>query len=741
MSPREVALRTSPLGLALAFLLCSWLALPLSVTATFYQASVTMVVLLLVRASRIPRVDRVGALALAAAAAFWGTGSLIGVYITNVDNEFLFNFGYLAFYPFALLGYARLLGRRNRLHFADFITATMVGLGSASVIATWWVYLVEGRPRVGLDQFINLVYPIADILVISYIIAIGVLLPRVLTPRALLVLGGMLVFIIFDLIYVSRMAAGTYTPFGPIDVGWLIGFMLIAEAPYRFMEERHVQSSKGWAEVGISILALSILLADTFDLAEFAWYTQLPAALTLLLAFIRLLVAVQQSRRLADEQILARTDELTGLANRRRFVTTLTTAQEEWRAQGKFGAVLLLDLDGFKEVNDTLGHQTGDELLRMVATRLQDAVPRQALLARLGGDEFGVIVLSETDDTYALTLAAALRTALDEPLEISGVRLRVDASIGIALAPEHGTSTSDLLRHADVAMYRAKRARAGAVIFDPVVDTVDSDRLGLAEELREAVAHGQLVLHYQPKIDLVSDACVELEALVRWQHPRLGLLGATEFLPIAERTGLIVEISEYVMAEAIRQVVEWRTSGLDVSVAININAAQIENLELVELLLTLLNRAALAPDAVILEITEEVLVRDPAAARAVINAMDQHGIRVAIDDFGTGYSSLSYLQHLPVHELKLDRTFVADLGSADLEASTRARAVAKSVIDLARSLGMTSAAEGIERREQLEVLNSIGCDSAQGFLFAPPMSAVSVSVWLTSRLLRSSAVG
>jgi len=741
MSPTEVALRTSPAALAAAFLIASWLGLPLGLLATIYQGSVLMVVMLLIRATRVPRVDRIGALALAAAAFVWGAGSLIGLYVTSVGNEFIYHAGYLAFYPLALLGYARLLGRRSRLHVGEFVTALMVGLGSAAVIATFWVYLVEGRSRIGLSSFIDLVYPIADILIISYVLAIGVLLPRMLTPRALLVVSGMIVFAIFDLLYVTRMADGSYAPFGLVDVGWLIGFILIAEAPYRFMEERQHRVSRGWAEVSVSTLALTILLADTFDLADFAWYTQLPAALTLLLAFIRLLIAVQQSRRLADEQILARTDELTGLPNRRRFVTTLAAAHEEWRERGAFGAVMLLDLDGFKEVNDTLGHQTGDELLRLIATRLQEAMPRQTLLARLGGDEFGVILLSDVDRPYVLTLAAALRSALEDPLEISGVRLRVEASMGIAMAPEHGGSTSDLLRHADVAMYRAKRSRLGAVIFDPALDTVDSDRLGLAEELRDAVTHGQLVLHYQPKIDLLTDSCMELEALVRWQHPRLGLLGATEFLPVAERTGLMIDISEYVMAEAIRQLVEWRASGLDVSVAININAAQIENLELVELLINLLQRANLEPDAVILEITEQALVRDPAAARRVINAMDQHGIRVAIDDFGTGYSSLSYLQHLPVHELKLDRTFVADLGSEDAEAASRARAVAKSVIDLARSLGMTSSAEGIERREQLEVVASIGCDTAQGFLFAPPMSAVSVSLWLASRRRETSAAG
>ena len=220
------------------------------------------------------------------------------------------------------------------MHLGEFVTASMVAIGSASVIATLYVYISGGSESLALGEFLDLVYPVADILLISYALGVGVLLPRVLTPRALLLLSGTVVFVIFDLIYVNRSVNGTYDSFGPIDGGWLLGFILIAEAPYRFMEARQQRVPRGLVEVGVSMLALLILLADTFDVADFAWYTQLPATVTLLLAFIRLLIALQQSRRLADEQVLARTDELTGLPNRRRFVTSLATAQDQWRASG-----------------------------------------------------------------------------------------------------------------------------------------------------------------------------------------------------------------------------------------------------------------------------------------------------------------------------------------------------------------------------------------------------------------------
>jgi diguanylate cyclase len=733
VTPAELTLRATPLTLAAAYAL----TLPLDLfwlSATTYQASVFAAALLMWRGSFLPRVDRVGAWSLALATLLWGIGSTLSLLFgLNSVGASLSHIGYLAFYPLALLGFSRLLVRRTRLQFGELLNALIVGLGSAAVLATAFVYLVERPATIDAGAFINHFYPVGDILLISYALGVGVLISRVLTPRALFLMTGMVAFALFDIIYLRQMLAGAYVPLELLDAGWLIGFLLLAEAPFRFMEERQPRISRGWSEVIVSIMALSILLADTFDLAKFRWYTQLPAALTLLLAFLRLFLALQQSRKLVDEQHLARTDELTGLPNRRRFVATLASSQDAWRATGEYGAVMLLDLNGFKEVNDTLGHQAGDDLLRLVSARLQDATPRNALLARLGGDEFGLILHGEADETYVLIVAAALQAALDSPIEIPGARLRVETSIGIALAPTHGTTTSDLLRHADVAMYRSKRTRSVAVIFDPAVDTIDGDRLGLAEELREALDRRELVLNYQPKIDLATNSCMELEALIRWQHPRLGLLGASEFLPLAERTGLIADITSYVVAEAVRQVAEWRLAGLDVSVAINVNAAQLEGIELVDYLLTLLDEASLSTEAIILEITEEVLVRDPAAARAVITHMDRHGIRVSIDDFGTGYSSLSYLQHLPAHELKLDRAFVADLGSNDVDAATRARAVAKSVIDLATSLGMASSAEGVERREQLEVLTSIDCDSAQGFLFAPPMSAVSASVWLASR--------
>jgi diguanylate cyclase len=733
VTPAELALRATPLALAAGYLLTLsfdrfWLS------ALTYQGSVFAAAFLMWRGSFLPRVDRVGAWALALATALWGFGSALSLLFTPGSlGASLSHIGYLAFYPFALLGFSRLLVRRSRLQLGELLNALIVGLGSAAVLATGLVYLVEQRATIDAGSFINHFYPVGDVLLISYALGVGMLVSRVLTPRALFLMSGMVLFALFDIVYLRQMLAGEYLPLGLLDFGWLLGFLLLAEAPYRFMEERQPRISQGWSEIVVSLLALAILLADTFDLAQFRWYTQLPAALTLLIAFLRLFLALQQSRKLADEQHLARTDELTGLPNRRRFVATLAASQDAWRATGEYGAVMLLDLNGFKDVNDTLGHQAGDDLLRLVSARLQDATPRNALLARLGGDEFGLILHGEADETYSLIVAAALQAALDSPIEIPGARLRVETSIGIALAPAHGTNTSDLLRHADVAMYRSKRTRSVAVIFDPAVDTIDADRLGLAEELREALDRRELVLNYQPKIDLASNSCMELEALIRWQHPRLGLLGASEFLPLAERTGLIADMTSYVVAEAVRQVAEWRTAGLDVSVAINVNAAQLEGIELVDYLLTLLDAASLSPEAIILEITEEVLVRDPAAARAVITHMDRHGIRVSIDDFGTGYSSLSYLQHLPAHELKLDRAFVADLGSEDVDAATRARAVAKSVIDLATSLGMASSAEGVERREQLEVLMSIDCDSAQGFLFAPPMSAVSASVWLASR--------
>lgn len=702
-----------------------------------YNAGLLAAAFIAFKARQEPRVDSIGALALSLAIFSWAIGSIgatLAVHLISGPFSSLTtqNAFYLLIYPLGIIAINRLLSRRAAFSWQEALNAIIVGLGIASVITAIGIEILNFR--VSSENFIDSIFPVGDLVLISYILASWLMLPKRNSPRAVLLALGVVTFVLVDFYYLRSVFEGTYVAFRWPDVGWLIGFALVAEAPWRFSEERQSQDRGAPVELVAAVAALAILSLELFGVGELPWYALTPAIATVIFAFIRLAFALQQSQRLLDEQLLARTDELTGLANRRRFVNSTAEAVEQWQSSGIYGSLLLLDLDGFKEVNDTLGHQTGDELLRNIASRLQGSLPRNSLLARLGGDEFGLILFNTSDAAGALTVAGALRAALAQPIEMAGVRLRADASIGIALAPDHGMTVSDLLRHADVAMYRAKRNQLGAAIFDPAEDTLDGERLNLAEELADAVRHDQLSVYYQPKIDLLTGRVDDFEALLRWQHPRLGLLTPPDFMDIAARTGIIVDITRLVLKKVGEQLEEWRSAGLDVTVAVNITARELEGVEIVQAVQELITTRRLTPDALVLEITEELLVKDAEYARTVITALDRIGVRVAIDDFGTGYSSLSYLQHLPVHELKLDKAFVAQLGGRDAEAAGRARAVAKSVIDLGRSLGMQTSAEGVEQEDQLAALRAIGCDTAQGFLFAPPLTAVSATLWLATKV-------
>ncbi|MCU0314349.1 MAG: EAL domain-containing protein [Solirubrobacteraceae bacterium] len=432
-------------------------------------------------------------------------------------------------------------------------------------------------------------------------------------------------------------------------------------------------------------------------------------------------------RRQADEHLhRALHDELTGLPNRRHLFDRLAAEIEHGGGNGF--SLLLLDLDRFKEVNDVLGHHSGDELLRLVAERFAATIRGDDLLARLGGDEFAVLVAGGDGPDPGLEVARRLGAALEGEFVLSGVPIHVEASIGLARHPEDGADATALMRCADSAMYAAKELSTELERFDDRRDRHSPTRLQRLGELRRALGRDELVLHYQPKLELSTGAVRGVEALVRWEHPEHGLLAPAEFVPLAEQTGLIKPLTAWVLRTALERVRAWSAEGHELAVAVNVSERSLLDPAFPDEVDRLLRAARLDPGRLELEITEGTIMADPARAATVLGRLDLLGVRLSIDDFGTGYSSLSRLRRLPIHEIKIDRSF-----SADLEGSERDLAIMRSTIELGHNLGCSVVAEGLETAGALERVAALGCDSAQGFHIARPLDDAALRAWLCAR--------
>jgi diguanylate cyclase (GGDEF)-like protein len=433
-----------------------------------------------------------------------------------------------------------------------------------------------------------------------------------------------------------------------------------------------------------------------------------------------------QNARLVDQlRHEALHDSLTGLANRVLFQQRLADLLARRRPNDGRVAVMLIDLDRFKEINDTLGHSTGDLLLEEIATRLRHGVPDRVTVARLGGDEFAVLDPSEEETGAAVALARSLREALGRPFTYEDLRLEVSASIGLAVSPDTGRDATTLLRRADVAMYAAKNSATGVAAYGEDLDEHSPRKLALVSELRTVIDDGGLELHYQPKADLATGAIVGVEALVRWAHRDEGLISPDEFIPLAERTGLIGPLTDFVLRQALAQCRLWRASGRNLSVAVNLSARSLLDVDLAGDIARALAQARVDPSQLVLEITETSLMSDARHVMSVLNRLAAMGLTLAIDDFGTGYSSLSYLKRLPVNEVKIDKSFVLNMHNDDNDA-----VIVRSIVDLARNLGLRVVAEGVETVEAWDTLRDIGCDLAQGYVLSRPLPADRLTAWL-----------
>jgi diguanylate cyclase (GGDEF)-like protein/PAS domain S-box-containing protein len=430
------------------------------------------------------------------------------------------------------------------------------------------------------------------------------------------------------------------------------------------------------------------------------------------------------SERLALEERLkhqALHDALTGLPNRALFDDRLRQAIHTTNRERASFALLLMDLDRFKEINDTFGHRYGDLVLQELAIRLQTVLRESDTVARLGGDEFGMI-LPATDEQGAALVTDKLFAILREPFDIDGQSLDIEGSIGITLYPDHGEEATVLLSRADVAMYVAKRAHEGHAFYTAEDDQYSPTKLILVGELRQAIERNELVLHYQPKVNVRTGRQDGVEALVRWQHPRRGLLTPDRFVPMAEHTGLIKPLNLWVLNEALRQCREWHDAGLEMHVAANLSARNLHDPQLPETIGKLLQKWRVRPEWFSLEITESAVMADPRRAIEVLQRLRDMHVCIVIDDFGVGYSSLSYLARLPADELKIDKSFVLDMND-----NSDGRFIARSVIDLGHNLGLRVVAEGVENKESWDLLAGLGCDVAQGYYIGRPASAAEVA--------------
>jgi diguanylate cyclase (GGDEF)-like protein len=438
------------------------------------------------------------------------------------------------------------------------------------------------------------------------------------------------------------------------------------------------------------------------------------AGLYVLLALVSWYTTRSLRRHAAERDHASLHDGLTGLPNREWFLSTADKAVERGH-RGETGAIVLVDLDRFKEVNDTLGHHAGDELLRIVGHRLVESLRTDDSVARLGGDEFGLVLPQATDQPNILALLTRVREELAADIVLDSTSISVEASFGVAFYPQDAGTVEELLKCADAAMYQGKRGASGIVFYNPADAPPPTHSLTVQRELRQALDRDELLLHYQPKIDLVTGAICGVEALVRWAHPQRGLLAPAEFLPTAEQSGLIEPLTAWVIRRALRDHANWTSAGISWTVAVNVSAHNLESPTFPTSVVAALTELNVSCDQLHLEVTETAMALDAKVAARALEALAALGIAIAIDDFGIGYTSLFQLRTLAVSEVKIDRAFVAGV-----ESNEQDRAIVRSIIDLGHSLGFLVTAEGVESRSVADWLTGAGCDHAQGYYFARP---------------------
>ncbi|MEA2451219.1 MAG: diguanylate cyclase [Thermoleophilaceae bacterium] len=635
---------------------------------------------------------------------------------------------YVAFYPAAYVGLMLLARRRVRGLTTSVWLDGMIGLLSVGAAGLAFVvpHLADTTGGSLAVLATNLAYPLGDLLLIALIAGMFALTSWRL-GRAWTLLGvAVAVLAVADTLYLYRVAAGTFVEGTLLDAVWPAGMVLFAAAAWQNGRAPEDRELGGLAVlIAPSIFSLGSLFVlvwgntHKLNLAAMVF-----AAGAILAVLVRMAFSFNELRALAETRRQATTDELTGLANRRALYARLQTELEARGSEGGSLALIVADLDGFKELNDTLGHHAGDELLTLLGPRVSDALDGSAMLARLGGDEFAVL-LPDCDEDQAIGCASRIQAALEEPFPVSGLAVHIEASIGIAVHPTHADDAESLMQRADVAMYQAKIARTSFEVYAADRDVHSLDRLSLLGELRHAIESDELLLHYQPKGDIATGRVLGVEALVRWQHPTRGLLQPSEFIPMAEQTALMRPLTMKVLRTAVKQCREWADEGIDLSVAVNLAIPNLLDLHLPEDVARLLAEFMLPPSKLQLEVTENIVMADPPRVLKVLEGLKSLGVGLSLDDFGTGAASLAYMKQLPIDELKIDRSFVRNLEDEHTDA-----VIVRSTAELGHRLGLRVVAEGVESAAAWNALSDYGCEMGQGYWLLHPVPADMLREWM-----------
>jgi diguanylate cyclase (GGDEF)-like protein len=671
--------------------------------------------------------------ALTLAMVLYASGALV---LTATPDSALFAFPSpsSAFFLSASAAMASYLALDSLAH-AKFSAATcleaIVTCGGAACLAgtVLLIPLTEKLDNSGIPLLGALLYPVIDLLMVMIVLTASTLKGTVRSPSTLKSLAGFVLMTAADVPLLATAnnsllskVAGPHSDFSSvIYLLWGTAVVLItagACGPRGEVHKNPGSTLEAAPPIAAAAFATLVLTFRPPGISDF--YATVPALITLFAAAGRMALALREARNATEAFRLSLTDDLTGLPNRRAVVRQM----EELGQKGQQIGLLLLDIDRFKDINDTLGHVAGDRVLQLLARRLRSWLPATSMVARLGGDEFAVVTNSGDRDSL-MDLAQRLRGLIDRPISFEKHSFLLTASVGVATT-DGKTSTEDLLRQADIAMYQAKEADSGVLLYDPEKDEFTAERLKIAERLRRGIPEKQLRMWYQPQVEATTLAVHGFEALVRWQHPDMGLLFPGDFLPIARQTNLMAQLTEEVVELILTDASRWAARGMETRISFNIAPLELLNAQLLHHILSEIDHAGLPANSLVVEVTEDSFLTDPQLARRALEQIREHRIQVAIDDYGTGFSSLQYIRDLPVHELKMDRSFVSGIGH-----DPRSRIIVSSTNQMAHGLGLRTVAEGVEDEEAADRLAALGVDILQGYHIARPMPAQDVESWLT----------